>query len=360
MVVYREHSFPVHSFMCWLLLCFLLLFSSVFALETSSQLRKAGEDRLKYLLTASAKQSLIRLTPSSFKTHVAQSPRPYSLLVIFTALGASYKCEVCQQLHAEVGPLAEWYETKRFKDGQLQHKGFFAIVDFEANQDVFRQLNLQSAPVVIFVPSTESGNGTLVSKVLVETAAQNNYNIQKWGLTADGLQKFFVSRSSIGYDLVPAYQPPPDYTNLAILAFFAITLIVSIRILHSNFPMLFNNPMVYFALSCAFFLFCASGGMYNIIRGMPFMHSDKGLPVYFHPDQSQQFGMESVMIGFLYFSTAIVVILLTQGSVITDSDGKPRLFVMLALVFLFQLIFSWTRALYTRKNGGYNYGYVVR
>lgn len=98
-------------------------------------------------------------------------------MVIFTALGAQYKCEICQQMNHELVPLAKWYQDYRNKDGQLNHKGFFVVVDFEENQEIFRQMQLQSAPVVIFMPASESGNSTRVSKLLAETSGQNNYNV---------------------------------------------------------------------------------------------------------------------------------------------------------------------------------------
>ena len=263
-------------------------------------------------------------------------------------------------MNTELIELANWYENNRFEGEKIKHTGFFVEVDFEANQEIFRQMNLQSAPVIIYMGSTESGNSTAVSKLLTETAGQNSYNIGKFGATADGIQKFFVSRSSIGYDAVPNYAPPPDYTNLFIIASFFVSIIFLIRLVNSTFPNFFYNPMVYFVFSLVFFLFCASGGVYNIIRGMPFMHSDKGQAVYFHPDQSQQFGMESVIMGFLYLCGALSMILINQYGVITDKNNQPRVTVMLILVAAFHVAFSFVRTMYTRKNGGYNFGYVAR
>ena len=66
--------------------------------QSASQLRKTGEDKLKWLLNQSSKNSLIKLSPSTFKTYVTQGPRPYNLLVVFTALGANYKCAMCMYI----------------------------------------------------------------------------------------------------------------------------------------------------------------------------------------------------------------------------------------------------------------------
>ena len=49
----------------------------------------------------------------------AGGPRPYSLLVVFTALGASYKCEICQQLNTQLIPLAQWYNMCCVRVGRV-------------------------------------------------------------------------------------------------------------------------------------------------------------------------------------------------------------------------------------------------
>ena len=114
---------------------------------------------------------------------------------------------------------------------------------------------------------------------LMNSVHINTLNIEsqvgKWGTSADGVQKFFVSRSAIGYDIVPSYQvcscicllfvtisvivlesrsiyfmqAPPDYTNLVIMAFFAITVAVLIRFISKTFPTLFYNPMFFFVFA---------------------------------------------------------------------------------------------------------------
>lgn len=349
-----------------LVLCAIASIALAQSQSTATQLRKKGEERLKWMLQQSAKTPLISLTPSTYRKFVTSGPRPYTVLVTFTALHSQFQCAICRSLHDELLPLAAWYEQHRYLNQaeNPHHLVFFAEVDYGSNNEIFREMQLQQAPLMVYIPATDSGNSSRVATLLKDLPSNYQFNVNKWGLNADGVQKFVVSRTSIGYDVVPTYEPPRDYTVPILVVSTLVLSIILFRVTVAAFPQawllweLRKQPMLYYFMGLGVYLFCTSGGMYNIIRGMPFMHvPQRGEESFiFHPDSSMQYGIESVSVAFLYLMCSIMLMLL--NSRFASSTYVNRTMVVGGALFGLHYMFSAVRSVYTRKNGSYNYGYV--
>ena len=55
-------------------------------------------DKVQQLLDLSAKRPVIRLNGNKFREFVKNSPRNYSIVVMFTALSAQRQCSICKQV----------------------------------------------------------------------------------------------------------------------------------------------------------------------------------------------------------------------------------------------------------------------
>lgn len=55
-------------------------------------------DKVQQLLDLSAKRPVVRLNGNKFREFVKNSPRNYSIIVMFTALSAQRQCSICKQV----------------------------------------------------------------------------------------------------------------------------------------------------------------------------------------------------------------------------------------------------------------------
>ncbi len=84
-------------------------------------------DKVQQLLDLTAKRSVLRLNGNKFRDFVRNSPRNYSIIVMFTALSASRQCAICKQAHEEYQMVANSWRYSQ----QYSNKLFFAMVDFD-------------------------------------------------------------------------------------------------------------------------------------------------------------------------------------------------------------------------------------
>ena len=111
--------------------CILGLF--VVALMSSGSEAKVGKeanvlgDKVQQLLDLTTKRSVLRLNGNKFRDFVRNSPRNYSIIVMFTALSAQRQCAICKQAHEEYQMVANSWRYSQ----QYSNKLFFAMVDFD-------------------------------------------------------------------------------------------------------------------------------------------------------------------------------------------------------------------------------------
>lgn len=134
------------------LTCLSALLLPLAACQTSS-----GEDARtsKFRNLAAKNGGIISLTSSMYDeitASTASSPRKYSVSVILTALNPKFGCTPCQAFDPQHKAVAKQWTVKNKSNKLGTH--FFAVLDFEAGQDVFRRLGLNSAPVgQLFLPN---------------------------------------------------------------------------------------------------------------------------------------------------------------------------------------------------------------
>ena len=116
-----------------------LLLGLLFVTSTLSQASKKKEaaglsEKVQQLVDLSAKRPVIRLNGNKFRDYVRNSPRNYSMIVVFTALSAQRQSAICKQASEEYAIVANSY---RYSQG-FSDSLFFAMVDFDEGPDVFQ------------------------------------------------------------------------------------------------------------------------------------------------------------------------------------------------------------------------------
>lgn len=105
----------------------------IITLLTSGSEAKPGKEvnvlgeKVQQLMDLTAKRSVLRLNGNKFRDYVRNSPRNYSIIVMFTALSAQRQCAICKQAHEEYQLVANSWRYSQ----QYSSKLFFAMVDFD-------------------------------------------------------------------------------------------------------------------------------------------------------------------------------------------------------------------------------------
>ena len=112
----------------------LFLVASVLGQASKKKEAAALAEKVQQLVDLSAKRPVIRLNGNKFRDYVRNSPRNYSIVVMFTALSAQRQCAICKQASEEYQIVANSYRYSQ----QYSDNLFFAMVDFDEGPDVFQ------------------------------------------------------------------------------------------------------------------------------------------------------------------------------------------------------------------------------
>ena len=112
--------------------CVVALFAVALLFATASEAKPGKEvnvlgEKVQQLIDLTAKRSVLRLNGNKFRDFVRNSPRNYSIIVMFTALSAQRQCAICKQAHEEYQLVANSWRYSQ----QYSSKLFFAMVDFD-------------------------------------------------------------------------------------------------------------------------------------------------------------------------------------------------------------------------------------
>lgn len=123
-------------FLTFATFCGLLAVLVVFANGQAAKKKEASAlgEKVQQLMDSTAKKPVLRLNGNKFRDYVRNSPRNYSMIVMFTALSAQRQCAICKQASDEYHIVANSYRYSQF----YSNKMFFAMVDFDEGSDVFQ------------------------------------------------------------------------------------------------------------------------------------------------------------------------------------------------------------------------------
>ena len=74
---------------------------------------ESKNDKLEQIrnLAATSRGNVITLDDSTYEYYAVNSPRPYSLVVFFTAAHPKFKCSICKSLDKNLQAVAQAYKT---------------------------------------------------------------------------------------------------------------------------------------------------------------------------------------------------------------------------------------------------------
>jgi hypothetical protein len=363
----------------------------------SRAVREKGVKKMKQMMAKAARadDNIIRMDVAGFEKYINASPRPYFVFTMLTALGSAQRCSVCHKLHDQIGNIASLYmrhmnekglnywlhrdeegnELPDFDNMNPEDEGarelpvFFVELDYGKNFELFQTFGLKSAPVNVLQPPRAISATPKVPKFLKRLAESHTYNIMGNKVSSDDIMSFIKRSTKREIDTTP----PLDYVKLVIQFVTVVGLLVTVFALREKIILLRGYPMLFFGISLLVYIFCMSGGMFNIIRETSFFgYDDKREMIFFHPYVREQYGAGGYIVGVLNMLCALMMIAIaSQADAASAADMKnshflKRLFgaslslFMSPVVCLTFAVFCWHRivAIYTSKMPQYNFGNV--
>jgi len=318
---------------------FLLTFNSQVECQKKKSESSSLTDRYQQIMDLSSKRTVIRLNGNKYRELVRSSPRNYSVVVMFTALSPKRQCTICRHALDEYQIVANSFRYQQVFTNQL----FFSLVDFDEAQDVFQQLKLNTAPVIMHFPAKG------------KPKKADTMDIQRVGFAAEAISRWVGEQTEIQ---IRVLRPPNYSATIALVALFAV-IGGLLYLRRNNLEFLYNKTM--WAVLSLFLVFTmTSGQMWNHIRGPPFVHrTNTGNIAYVHGSSQGQFVLETYIIMGISALTVLGMILLTEAAS-GKGDIKKRKVMSVIGLGLMAFFFSLILSIFRSKAGGYPYSFLLK
>ena len=304
-------------------------------------------------LQGSSADGVIELDAESFDKFASGKRRSYQLIIFLGAKHLMDKPKLhLRELRQDYGLIAKAHRD-RFRRSEPEGKLFFAELNFERKtEEIFRRLNAQTL-FVFRLSSTlnisPGGSIKLRDQDMLKPEASATQPV-----SIDQMVNFVRERA--GIDIGKVEKPTVFQTWW--FPFVAITFLSSILyIAYKIFYAEFMKNMVVYALATLFvYWFSVSGGMHNIIRGMPMVTMDPATkaPRYFMPGQGQ-LGTEGFVMGSLYTCVGLAFGLVVYIAPKAKAASTQRMLayggLLTAYICVSQVvgIYSWKTGYHWRK-----------
>lgn len=317
---------------------------------------------------------MITLDDSTYDYFAINSPRPYSLIVFFTASHAKFKCSICKSLDRHVQAVANAHSQKyggNSGDGENKsnQEVFFLRVDYESSPRVFGKYDVTSVPLVFHIGPDfgselddddvldDSEDGSLEERTGKKGGRYHITHREKFQasgvIDAESLADFLRDRT--GQNVTIERSMIMSYIWLTIFFGGILALIPYVmRSLDSFWLPLVRSKSLWAILSAGVYTCAISGLIFDIIRSPPMYYANpqNGQIMFFYPQSGNQFVVEGFVIGFLNLGCAISLIFLGVVAPKFKSDDH-RTMAVLGGLLSFVICFWQIRNLYRMKNRWY-------
>ncbi|MEW5319346.1 MAG: hypothetical protein WDW38_010504 [Sanguina aurantia] len=258
------------------------------------------------------KNRVITLTENQFFHDFGGSAaRPYDLAVFFTAAQVT-----TGNPGLKIAELQHEFSLAAMavSAGPQPDAVFFAEVSFEDCKQIFQVLNIQSLPLVMRFSGRQKLTTSMKASDIPKSDSLTPGTVSaKYPWTAETMLELLATAHSVEH--APVFRPtflnsPMFWPSITFLLATAVSLAYIL------FRMgVLSSPIPYAIASLLIFWFSSSGGMYNIIRGVPiWIYDAKGNMQFFLPNNGQrgsQLGGEGYIMGSFYIALSATLSLLT-------------------------------------------------
>lgn len=309
-------------------------------------INKSQELRDKIL---SSTDDIVTLTAAEYQHFVNESPRPYDVVVYFTAP----QCTLCEDIEEELKKVAVLYKQNGavypYRDGAKRLRAvYFVKVVFEAStKSIFGQFGFKSVP------------NLLVSQPkmlrLKDSEKVEYFRSYLWQIShSDGTLTSQKLLEHVNKKTERNVEYKESILNLLIvLAIFGMIAMTGVW-LFLKFRPFFLNTKLWFVGSMTVYFICMSGIVYNILHNVPFNNIDKnGNVEWIHSGGRSQFGAEGYIMSASVSALGILFISLLKVPKFV-SAGTTRVITYLVLFISIYFVLSKIEEIYKTKSGFYN------
>ncbi|XKL67975.1 hypothetical protein PGB90_003466 [Kerria lacca] len=317
-----------------------LLFLSIFALKYADTFRKEKNvgslhEKIASLKEISMKKGIVKLNNVKYKDYVDCSTRNYSFIIMFTALEPHRQCSICKAVYDEYIIAAKSFQITH----GLSDKLFFGIIDFDEGSKIFQNLQINTAPLIVYFPS---------KRIVKKINDVQTLDMQRVGFSAEAITRWTADKTGLEFKV---FRPPNYISTLCLLLMFFVGSIV-MYFKQENFEFL-QNRTLWAVITISFCLMMISGQMWNHIRGPPFYHRSSNGISYIHGSSQGQFISETYLIFMLNGCFAACIITIIENGYSKDNTGS-KITTTAATIFAV-LLFSAILSVFKAKAGGYPY-----
>ncbi|OKL55729.1 hypothetical protein UA08_09117 [Talaromyces atroroseus] len=297
----------------------------------------AKSDKLQQL-QALSRSGAVDLNDATYNDLTA-APRDYHVAVMLTAMDVRFGCALCRDFKPEWDIIANSWNKAHVSDIDL----VFGTLDFSDGKDTFRQLMLQTAPIILLFPPTV-GPGA--------TADGTPQRFDLFGpTTADQLYAWINRHLPEGPK--PQLVRPINYMRIASTVTLLLGAITLFTVASPYLLPILQNRNIWAGISLIAILLFTSGHMFNHIRKVPYVAGDgKGGINYFAGGFSNQFGMETQIVAAMYGVLSFAIIALSFR-VPRMADPKAQQLAVICWGVALLGMYSFLLSVFRAKNGGY-------
>lgn len=247
--------------------------------------------------------SVVKLNDKSYDELIHSPERDFGVAVVLTALDERMKCVPCHKFAPEFRSVAQ-----QAKKSSQQDSIVFASLDFMDGQAIFNRMGLNTAPSLFYHPP--------------RTPQGQLYDFNRNGFLAEPIVNFVNTHSPTKF----RYSRPVDHTRTVTALFFFTVLAIFAKKNWNSF----TKPFILSKWSWCMgvlvvILTMTSGYMWNQIRKPPQMVMTKAGAQYFANGVTNQFRVETAIIGAIYALLASSVVVLTVSVPKIQHAGKQRM-----------------------------------
>ncbi|KAG2488872.1 hypothetical protein HYH03_012667 [Edaphochlamys debaryana] len=258
-------------------------------------------------LRKQSRDAVIPLDDNIWNDYVDGPSRPYAVVIFYSA----------QQV-IEQNPNLRLDELRRefglaataFARGSDADKVFFFEAALETSQKPFAMLQVNALPYVVRIPPSLSVSGGTVEVPKVEKMLPDSFTGAAYPWPAEA----FIEHMGTRVGLSAAAVDRPSIYKSPFFPFIVFGALVTAMYLGYKIYMLalLRHAAIWAVVSMAIFWFSASGGMYNIIRGVPFWIRDRnGRLQFFLTGGRGALGAEGFVLGSLYLAISLSIAFIT-------------------------------------------------
>lgn len=248
---------------------------------------------------------VIRMKERDYFKYALENKRDYNLFVFFLAN------QLINEEGLKLPTLVKEFSlaAQAFAKGPDSSKAFFVEIIYEESPSIFQRYGANQMPFVFRVaPGKKSDTSAAITLPPGNKITQENAG-SSYPWSAETFVQFFEKRSGLTAAPVPRPKLIEDPTFQLLLASGVVLFSIAGYILYRC--RVLYHPAIYLIGAIVVFWFATSGGMYNIIRGMPFVSRGKdGNMIWFIASKNSQLGAEGFVMGtaYLTFSTCIALV----------------------------------------------------